>query len=339
MATYEYFLGRVWCCILGLSVFVFTTTDAGSMCEPIRLPMCSSLPYNKTRMPNLLDHSTQENARLAIEQFQELVDTGCSDVLLFFLCAMYAPICTYNFGPFGTETVPPCKSVCLRAKAGCEPIMNQYSIPWPEYLSCKDLPVYDKGVCISPEAIVDTMPDDVIEDDTRSLTEESSQSGEVMSSDQSSYTEGPPIWLPKELGNCLDCPYAYNVDRDVFFEKEYEYIIRARVVSFMQYTVREMYTTVIVEESIKFSGLIIPEGEVQLWSRGNCACPHLHAGREYIILCYEDLDDGRLLLEPDCTVATWNSKYIKRIRKWDRILRREQQLRRFSRKRRNLLRV
>jgi secreted frizzled-related protein 4 len=50
-----------------------------------------------TRMPNLLHHSSQENARLQIEQFKDLVDQKCSDVLLFYLCAMYAPICTVNF--------------------------------------------------------------------------------------------------------------------------------------------------------------------------------------------------------------------------------------------------
>ncbi|PIK39899.1 putative secreted frizzled-related protein 3-like [Apostichopus japonicus] len=339
MATVlECSLWRIVCYVFGLSLFV-KGLEGGAMCEDITLPMCSSIPYNKTRMPNLLDHSTQENARLAIEQFEELVETNCSDVLVFFLCAMYAPICTYNFGPFGTETVPPCKSVCLRAKAGCEPIMNRYDVSWPEYLSCKDLPVYDKGVCISPAAIVDTMPEDGMDVDTPSPTDDSSQSGVEMSSDDSSFTEPPPIWQSKESGNCIECPYDFSVDRDVFFEKEYEYIIRARVESYMQYTVRDMYTTVIVQEAIKFSGLIIPEGEVQLWSRGNCACPHLDVGREYLVLCYEDLEEGRLLLEPDCTVVLWNNKYIKRITKWDRILRKEQQRRRFERRRRNLYHI
>nr|UYR58212.1 sFRP3/4 precursor [Eupentacta fraudatrix] len=332
------YVSRVVCYLVGLSLVAVVLTEGGSMCEPIRLPMCSSLPYNKTRMPNLLDHSTQENALLAIEQFEELVGTNCSDVLVFFLCAMYAPICTYNFGPFGSETIPPCKSVCLQAKAGCEPVMNRYNIPWPKYLACRDLPVYDQGVCISPAAIVDTMPDEGMEGDDLSPTEDNnSQSGDTLPSDtqpSSSYTEPPPLWLPRETANCGECPYNYAVDRDIFFEKEYEYIIRARVDSFMQYTSRLMFTTVIVQEVIKFSGLIIPEGEVQLFSRGTCVCPHLTAGRDYLVLCYEDLNAGRLLLEPDCTVVPWNSKKIKRLRKWDNILRREQR-RRYERKRRN----
>ena len=38
-------------------------------CEPVRIPLCKSLPWNMTKMPNHLHHSTQANAILAIEQF------------------------------------------------------------------------------------------------------------------------------------------------------------------------------------------------------------------------------------------------------------------------------
>lgn len=77
--------------------------------------------------------------------------TGCSPDLLFFLCAMYAPICTIDFQH---EPIKPCKAVCERAKLGCEPVMKLYNHSWPESLSCNELPLYDRGVCISPEAIV-----------------------------------------------------------------------------------------------------------------------------------------------------------------------------------------
>lgn len=77
--------------------------------------------------------------------------TGCSPDLLFFLCAMYAPICTIDFQH---EPIKPCKAVCERAKAGCEPVMKRYNHSWPDNLACSELPLYDRGVCISPEAIV-----------------------------------------------------------------------------------------------------------------------------------------------------------------------------------------
>ena len=62
---------------------VFTSVSSMSImgrpeCQPVELPMCHTMPYNLTRMPNLLHHSTQENAKLAIEQFSPLVQTNCS---------------------------------------------------------------------------------------------------------------------------------------------------------------------------------------------------------------------------------------------------------------------
>ena len=128
----------------------------GAPCEAVRIPMCRHMPWNITRMPNHLHHSTQENAILAIEQYEELVEVNCSAVLGFFLCAMYAPICTLEFLH---DPIKPCKSVCQRARDDCEPLMKMYNHSWPESLACDELPVYDRGVCISPEAIVTDLPD------------------------------------------------------------------------------------------------------------------------------------------------------------------------------------
>ncbi|KAM3607146.1 uncharacterized protein V6R79_002313 [Siganus canaliculatus] len=141
-----------------LSVYLLTMTyvlwpDAvqAASCESVRIPLCRSMPWNMTKMPNHLHHSTQDNAVLAIEQFEGLLGTGCSPDLLFFLCAMYAPICTIDFQH---EPIKPCKAVCERAKYGCEPVMRRYNHSWPDSLACSELPLYDRGVCISPEAIV-----------------------------------------------------------------------------------------------------------------------------------------------------------------------------------------
>jgi len=142
-----------------INVMTFAVTVEASrgldMCEPIDISMCAGMPYNMTRMPNHLHHSTQENARLAIEPYGELVKENCSADLLFFLCAMFAPICTPNFQK---EAIPPCRSVCESSRRGCEPVMNRYNISWPVDLDCDRLPEYDKGVCVAPEAIVSSMP-------------------------------------------------------------------------------------------------------------------------------------------------------------------------------------
>ncbi|XP_013792953.2 secreted frizzled-related protein 3-like [Limulus polyphemus] len=120
-------------------------------CEPVEIPMCLNMPYNMTRMPNLMHHSTQENAMLASEQFEVLVKTKCSPYLPFFLCSLYAPICTMEFP---IEVIPPCRSVCERAREGCEPLLNRFNVSWPDYLDCTGFPLYERSVCITPEAIV-----------------------------------------------------------------------------------------------------------------------------------------------------------------------------------------
>ncbi|NXR98905.1 SFRP3 protein, partial [Oxylabes madagascariensis] len=137
--------------LAGLLVLGRAPAGRGAACEPVRIPLCKPLPWNVTKMPNHLHHSTQANAVLAMEQFEGLLGTNCSPDLLFFLCAMYAPICTIDFQH---EPIKPCKSVCERARAGCEPVLLRYSHAWPDSLACDELPVYDRGVCISPEAIV-----------------------------------------------------------------------------------------------------------------------------------------------------------------------------------------
>ncbi|XP_078533869.1 secreted frizzled-related sequence protein 4-like [Lissotriton helveticus] len=126
-------------------------------CEAIRIPMCRNMPWNITRMPSHLHHSTQENAILAIEQYEELVNINCSPVLGFFLCAMYSPIWTLEFLH---NPIKPCKSLCQRARDGCEPLMKRNNHVWPESLACDDLPVYDRSVCISLKAIVTDLPED-----------------------------------------------------------------------------------------------------------------------------------------------------------------------------------
>jgi len=42
-------------------------------CEPITIPLCKDIMYNKTIMPNLLNHQKQEDAGLEVHQFYPLV--------------------------------------------------------------------------------------------------------------------------------------------------------------------------------------------------------------------------------------------------------------------------
>ncbi|KAF0305397.1 Frizzled-5 [Amphibalanus amphitrite] len=90
-------------------------------CQKITIAMCRKIGYNVTMMPNQFYHDTQEEAGLE-----------------FFLCATYVPICLESH----QRTIPVCRSVCERARAGCEPFMMTYDFTWPERLNCDRLPEY-----------------------------------------------------------------------------------------------------------------------------------------------------------------------------------------------------
>jgi len=104
-------------------------------CEPITIPLCKYIRYNETIMPNLLNHQKQEDAGLEVHQFFPLVKVQCSPDLQFFLCSMYAPVCTIL-----ERAIPPCRSLCESARKGCENLMNKFGFRWPETLDCEKFP-------------------------------------------------------------------------------------------------------------------------------------------------------------------------------------------------------
>lgn len=110
---------------------------------------------------------------MEVHQYWPLVEIKCSSDLKFFICSLYVPICMEDF----TGTVPVCRSVCERAKYGCEPVMYnnyfyripalfvrrksirgyfdfshriQYGFQWPERMKCDRFPEYGtkKALCM-----------------------------------------------------------------------------------------------------------------------------------------------------------------------------------------------
>ncbi|XP_032802229.1 secreted frizzled-related protein 3 [Petromyzon marinus] len=290
------------CCAL----LCVLSSGAGAVasCEPVRIPMCQSMLWNMTRMPNHLHHSTQENAILSIEQFQDLLDTQCSAVLRFFLCAMYAPICTIEFQ---TDPIKPCKAVCEAARDACRPVMRQYNHDWPESMACDELPVYERAVCISPEAIVTVMPED----------EKSTDSTSVVFMQ----TEGPhppPACRNNSPERCKCRKIKAN--QKTYTAKNYNYVIRARVKDVHRSGCSEIQTTVEVKDVIKSSGVSISRGDVHLYTNSSCLCPELLTADEYIIMGYEDRMRTRLLLFDGCVAEKWKERWGKKVKRWDQKL-------------------
>lgn len=121
---------------------------SNSRCEEIRIAMCRGIGYNLTSFPNELNHDTQEEAGLEVNQFFPLVEMKCSPDLKFFLCSVYMPICLEDYH----KPLPVCRSVCEKTRLGCEPIMQKYKFPWPERMSCERFPVYQETevLCMQP---------------------------------------------------------------------------------------------------------------------------------------------------------------------------------------------
>ncbi|XP_078254730.1 secreted frizzled-related protein 4-like isoform X1 [Rhinoraja longicauda] len=285
------------CFWLGDHVFV-----QGALCEPIKIPMCKAMPWNITRMPNHLHHNTQENAILAVEQYEELVDTSCSPLLRFFICAMYAPICTFEFLH---DPIKPCKSVCQRARNGCEPILKRYNHSWPEILACNDLPVYDRGVCIAPEAIVTDLAEDArwIEFTGDTFVPKASDC-KTWNSNQCKCRKIKPT-LKTYLG------------------KNYNYVIRAKLKEVSRSGCNEITTVVEVIKTFKSLTPIL-QPYVTLLTNSSCSCPQLPPNQDSLIMCY--VLHSRLMLFNGCLVAKWRDQWVKRLKHWEQRSNQQQRL-------------
>ncbi|XP_068165916.1 frizzled-7-A-like [Antennarius striatus] len=143
-----------WAWITGCTLFLLQSctsqyetemsTLENKLCQPISIPLCTDIAYNQTILPNLLGHSSQEEAGLEVHQFYPLVAVQCSVDLKFFLCSLYAPVCTVL-----EQAIPPCRSLCERARQGCEPLMNRFGFQWPDRLHCEYFPVHGAGdICV-----------------------------------------------------------------------------------------------------------------------------------------------------------------------------------------------
>ncbi|XP_055594144.1 frizzled-like [Uranotaenia lowii] len=121
-------------------------------CELITIPFCTDIQYNKTIMPNLIGHNKQEEAALEVHQFIPLVKIDCSPDLKFFLCTLYAPVCTILNHP-----IPPCRSLCESARV-CETIMRTFDFQWPENLECTKFPEEGKELCVTPNNSSESTP-------------------------------------------------------------------------------------------------------------------------------------------------------------------------------------
>ncbi|KAG7173525.1 Frizzled-10-like [Homarus americanus] len=84
-----------------------------------------------------------------VHEYMPLVDIGCSKHLRFFLCSLYAPICSALDTP-----IPPCRTICLEVRQKCLPVLQKFNFSWPDALDCSGLPLREvSALCVEPPNI------------------------------------------------------------------------------------------------------------------------------------------------------------------------------------------
>lgn len=136
--------------------------DSGSTqnrCEEIQIDLCKSLPFNRTRFPNDFGHTNQSAVNDTMwKMARRLNAVICSEDLVFFACTMYLPICVENQNI--SKIIKPCRSVCEKVKEDCLKVLEPSGgtspfVVFPE-LPCHNLESYNQGVCLTPEAFIES---------------------------------------------------------------------------------------------------------------------------------------------------------------------------------------
>ena len=125
------------------------TFGGGFSCEPITaINVCANVGYANASFPNLRGQGTQADANAELNSFLPLIETGCSNAIVHFLCAVYAPFCS---PAFRNSRVMPCRDLCLYVRGTCEDELLAVGLPWPTHLNCELFPTRDNSICFGPE--------------------------------------------------------------------------------------------------------------------------------------------------------------------------------------------
>lgn len=111
-----------------------------SRCLIMKIPFCENVGYNKTMLPNKLNHVSQGDVINDINVFSPLVSLECSPLLRMFLCTYHAPMCFDNGDGPNPIQLYPCKSLCETVRRGCGSRLRELNFHWPPHLRCEQFP-------------------------------------------------------------------------------------------------------------------------------------------------------------------------------------------------------
>lgn len=128
----------------GATVSTSTELPPQTPCQVLLEAACRGLGYEDTPLPDSLQHKLPNLASEELLSFLPLLQVGCSEGLREFLCALYMPVCT-NYG----FHLPPCRSLCKKAREGCAEAMMVLSLSWPSKFDCTRFPEHHELMCVT----------------------------------------------------------------------------------------------------------------------------------------------------------------------------------------------
>ncbi|KRX81519.1 Frizzled-10-A, partial [Trichinella sp. T6] len=150
------------------------TMSSFRSCERIMVPLCKDMPYNLTRLPNLMGDTDQNSVAQSLLDFEPLVNIKCSKNLRFFLCSVFTPMCTEAMD----EPITSCRSVCQEVERSCAPLLSNFGLAWPALLNCSQFPAQNsEPPCMDPSP--SKQKEDTLRKDSRTKLNLSKQTSAI----------------------------------------------------------------------------------------------------------------------------------------------------------------
>lgn len=124
-------------------------TDDNPTCQFITTEICSSVDYHFAYFPNFRGHETEAQAVGELTDFLPVINSGCSNAILHFLCGYYLPFCFVN--SLGNPIIlHPCRSLCEYVRSTCEATLISSGFSWPSHLNCSLEKFHPSPQCFGP---------------------------------------------------------------------------------------------------------------------------------------------------------------------------------------------
>ena len=156
---------------------VSTEPPIGSCQLITEVSMCLNVDWKNASFPNLRQHTTQSEADRELIGYLPLVTQQCSNAIVHFLCAVYAPFCQESASLGRPVTLRPCRETCEYVRAGCEPVLLANQFQWPSHLDCENFPSENDGdgtiesLCFNIDTDNVSIPTDIVAPDPTGSTD------------------------------------------------------------------------------------------------------------------------------------------------------------------------